>query len=123
MNEPLDIELHMRSFAEAFAADARKDKWISLLIERSENTYNQSSKLFNHLNHRYIEQNDSLNDIAPSDIQGVFYNFKDEPKCISFKEAVEKGKEQDAIFSIKPDELAVYLLRDGWNFVCKKESN
>lgn len=98
MNKPLDIELHMRSFAEAFAADARKEKWLDLLTNRTENTFNQSSKLFNHLNHRYIEQNDSLSDIASPDTPGVFYNFKDEPKCISFEEAIEEGKRHDSIF-------------------------
>ena len=120
MNKPLDIELHMRSFAEAFAADARKEKWLDLLTNRSENTFNQSSKLFNHLNHRYIEQNDSLSNIAPDDTVGVFYDFKDEPRCISFKEAIEEGKNHDSIFSIELGKLAVYFFHEGWNFVCKR---
>lgn len=110
----------MKSFAEAFAADARKEKWIGLLTRRSENTFNQSSKLFNHLNHQYIEQNDSLNDIAALDKQGVFYNFKDEPKYISFEEAIDKGKINDSIFSIEPGKLVIYFFSEGWNFVCKR---
>ncbi len=120
MDDALDIEIHMRSFAETFVLSTRKDQWVYLLSERSDNTFKQSSKLFNHLDHNYIEQNDSLYDITSYDTPGVFYNFKDEPKCISFKEAIEEGKSHDAIFSIKPGELAIYFSHDGWNFVCKR---
>ena len=120
MNKPLDIELHLRSFAEAFVASHRKDTWTYLLCERPDYILMHSSKLFNHLDHNYIKQNDPLNHVAPYDTVGVFYNFKDEPKCISFKEAIEEGKIHDGVFSIIPGELAVYLSDEDWNFVCKR---
>ena len=121
MNKLLDIQLHFRSFAESFAISTRKDTWVYLLCERPDNILMHASKLFNHLDHRYVEQNDSLHNVTSDEQSGVFYNFKDEPEFISFKEAIEKGKGQDAIFSIQPGELAVYLLHDGWNFVCKRQ--
>ena len=116
----LDIELHIRSFIDAFILEAQKDKWTGLLFERPDNVFNQSSKLFNHLDHNHIEQNDTLENVAPYDNVGVFYNFNHEPKCISFKDAIEAGIGNDAIFSIEPGELAVCFFRDSWNFVCKR---
>lgn len=98
----------------------RKDTWIGLLSERPDHILNRSSKLFNYLDHNYIEQNDSLNNVAAKDKPGVFYDFKSEPKCISFDEAIEEGKGCDALFSIIPGKLAIYFLHDGWNFVCEK---
>ena len=120
MNNILDIELHMRSFAESFMLEARKDKWAGLLCERPSNIIIQSSKIFNHLNHNYIEQNNELDNVAPYDNVGVFYDFIGEPKCISFKDAIAEGKNHDAIFSINPGKLVVCFFHDGWNFVCTK---
>ena len=120
MNNIVDIELHMRSFSHAFILEARKDKWTGLLLERPNNISMQSSKLFNHLDHNYIEQNDSLENVAPYDNVGVFYDFNHNPKCLSFKDAIEEGQGQDALFSINPGELAVCFFHDGWNFVCKR---
>ena len=105
-----DIEHHMRSFADAFDLEGRRDKWINLLSERPDTILGYSSKLFNYFNHNYIEQNDTV---------GVYYDFVGEPRCMSFKDA-NKAEKNDAIFSIKPGELVVYYFSDGWNFVCKK---
>jgi len=120
MNNKLDIESHIRSFAETFVLPGRRDKWIRLLCERPDTILSQSSRLFNYLDHNYIEQNDSLNDVSPDDTLGVFYDFINEPECISFTEAIKKAKEHEAIFSIQPGKLAVYFLLDGWKFVCRK---
>lgn len=120
MNDISDIEQHMRSFAEAFILSGRKEKWIGLLCERPDTITKSSSKLFNHLDHNFIEQNDLLVDVAPYDTAGIFYNFSDSPKCISLREAIDAGEGSNAIFSIKPGELAVCFFHDGWNFVCKK---
>lgn len=100
MNNKPDIEYHLRSFAEAFVMGSRKDKWLALLSERPENILSQSSKLFNYLDHNYIEQNDALSNVSSDDMRGVFYDFINEPKCISFKEAVEEIKGRDVLFSI-----------------------
>ena len=120
MNDRVDIELHLRAFAESFALETRKDKWVDLLSKRPVSIRLQSSKLFNHLDHNYIEQNDSLEHVAPNDQVGVFYNFIDKPKCISFKEAIAEGNRHDALFSISPGKLVVCFCQDGWNFVCKR---
>lgn len=96
-------------------------KWVGLLCERPDNILSLSSKLFNYLDHNYIEQNDSLDDVALDDTVGVFYDFNGEPKCISFKEAKEEAKGRDTMFSISPGKLAVYFYHEGWNFVCKNK--
>jgi hypothetical protein len=120
MNDTPDIQQHMKLFAEAFLLDSRKEKWARLLCERPETIFNQSSRLFNYLDHNYIEQNDSLQNVVVDDTVGIFYDFKNEPKLITFKEAKETGKELDAIFSIQPGVLAIYFFHEGWNFVCKR---
>lgn len=50
-----------------------------------------SSKLFNYLDHNFVEQNDSLAGVAANDEVGVYYDFESEPRCISFEQA-KKGK-------------------------------
>ncbi len=110
----------MRSFVEAFVLKERKAKWVALLCERPENIFLQSSRLFNHLDHNCIEQNDSLDNVAPADKVGVFYDFTDKPKCIPFKDAITAGNGHDALFSINQGELAVCFFHDGWNFVCTR---
>jgi len=84
MNEQADIEYHLKSFAEAFVLDMHKDKWLNLLSKRPEDLWKNSPKFFNHLDHRYIEQDNSLSDVASLDTSGVFYDFKHEPKRITF---------------------------------------
>ena len=120
MNEQPDIELHLSSFAESFVEESRKEKWIGLLSERPDNILSLSYKLFNYLNHNYIEQNDALDNVVSDDTVGVFYDFNEEPQCISFKAAKEVVKGRDAMFSIEPGKLAVYFYHEGWNFVCRK---
>ena len=120
MNNILDIELHMKAFSESFVLKERQDTWVYLLCERPDDIFTRSSKLFNYLDHNYIEQNDALNNTASQDQAGVFYNFYHEPKCISFKDAIEEAKGHDAIFSIYPGELAIYFYHEGWNFVCQR---
>ena len=46
MNIKSDIEQHMKSFAEVFVLDARKEKWTNLLCERPASISMQASKLF-----------------------------------------------------------------------------
>lgn len=120
MNSKVDIEFHLRAFAEAFVLESRKEKWVDMLSERPDSIISQAAKLFNYLEHNYIEQNDALECVAADDVIGVFYDFSDEPKCISFNEAVEVIKVRDAIFSITPGKLAIYFYHEGWNFVCKR---
>ena len=120
MNNKVDIQQHMKLFAESFMLESRKEKWARLLCERPESIFNQSSRLFNYLYHNLIEQNDSLKNVADDDATGVFYDFKDEPRIISFKEALLANKKHDAIFSITPGKLAIYFFHEWWNFVCNK---
>ncbi|HEY9050476.1 MAG TPA: hypothetical protein VIQ03_02960 [Gammaproteobacteria bacterium] len=120
MNNNPDIQQHLKSFAEAFVLDSRKQKWLHLLSERPDNILSQSSKLFNYLDHNFIVQNDSLTNVASHDELGVYYDFKSEPEIISFKAALERSKSNDSIFSMQPGKLVIYLFHDGWNFVCRK---
>ena len=120
MNNTLDVDFHLKTFAEEFVLDSRRDKWITLLSERPENILSQSNKLFNYLDHNFIEQDDSLVDVAADDMLGVYYDFDGELECITLKDAVNKDKEGDSIFSISPGKLVIFFYHEGWNFVCKK---
>ncbi len=120
MPNNLDIELHLRSFAEEFVLEGRRDKWLALLAERPDTIRNQSTRLFNYLDHNYIEQNNSLVNVTSDDTLGIYYDFDTTPKCIAFKRARECAKGLDGVFSVLPGELVIYFARDGWSFVCKK---
>ena len=120
MNNTLDIEQHLKSFVESFVLEERHETWTYLLRERPDDILTRSSKLFNYLSHNHITQNDSLSNTASDDQLGIFYDFTSDPECISFKEATEKSKGHDAIFSIISGELAIYFYHEGWNFVCKR---
>jgi len=100
--------------------DARKDKWLALFSERPDTIFTLSSKLFNYLDHNFIEQNNSLENVTPEDETGLYYDFKSEPDFISFANARKRAQTNDAIFSITPGKLVVYFFKDDWNFVCRK---
>jgi len=119
MNDTTNIDVHLKSFAEAFVLPQRKEKWITLLSQRPENIISEASKLFNYLDHNYIEQNDQLKNVVSHQSTGVYYDFKHQPKCVSLKDALEEEKDNDAIFSIEPGTLVIYFNHEGWNFVCK----
>lgn len=119
MNNTLDIEQHLKSFVDYFVEEGRKEKWVGLFSERPDNMLSLTGKLFNYLDHNYLEQDDTLNNIAPDDTVGVFYDFNTEPTCLSFKEAIERAKGRDAMFSISPGKLAIFFYHEGWNFVCR----
>ncbi|MDH5572114.1 MAG: hypothetical protein OEY89_10135 [Gammaproteobacteria bacterium] len=120
MNNASEIETHMKAFAEAFVLEGRKDTWISLLCNRPDDIAKRALKLFNYLDHNYIEQDDSLKCIDSHETMGVYYDFHREPKYISLKEAVEEAKNHDAIFSMVPGKSAIYFYHEGWNFVCQR---
>lgn len=120
MNNSIDIQQHLQAFAEAFIIDSRRETWVELLRERPDTLFFKSTKLFNYLDHNYVEQDNALSNMAEEDVVGVFYDFKHDPKVISFKQACEEGKTHDAIFSIIAGKLVIYFFNEGWNFVCKK---
>lgn len=116
----LDIEEHMTLFAEAFVQKERSERWRGFLTRHTRKMYARSSDLYNHLDERYFRQDDELDGVTSDETVGVFYNFMEKPKCITFAEAVELGSNNDAIFSIKPGKLAIYFFHEGWNYVCSK---
>ena len=120
MSSELDIEHHLEAFAKSFVLDSRKEKWVDLLRERPDTLFMQASKLFNYLDHNFIEQNDLLENVASNDTIGVFYDFQTEPRILSFDEAKKEKSESDAIFSIDPGALVIYFYHEDWNFVCRK---
>ena len=92
------------------------------MTKHKSKNYSLSSKLYDHINRDFWIRNDKLDNIVPSDTKGVFYDFRDPPTEISFKEAKEIGDGHDAIFSIKAGEFAVFFFHEMENYVLRKNT-
>jgi len=87
MHTKNDIDHHLNAFIESFVLDSRKERWLNLLAERPDRITSQASKLFNYLEHSFIEQNDALENVSTDDAVGVIYDFKNDPENMSFADA------------------------------------
>jgi len=116
----MDKKKHLEMFADAFVLKDRRDRWRGFLSKHKRRNHKLSSDLFNHLDKSCITQNDELIGVAQPDESGVFYDFIDNPKVLSFEEARNEGENSDAIFSLKKGKLAIYFFHEGWNYVCER---
>lgn len=111
---------HMVSFAEAFVLPARKDRWIGILSNHKPKNLKHSAKLYDHIDRQYWVRNDHLEGVSVEDAIGVFYDFYDTPRVISFSEATKLGQGIDAIFSLKAGRYAVLFFHEHENYVLSK---
>jgi len=119
MKSTEQIDIHLSSFVKSFVEKKRQERWLHFLCKRPKQTYKNSANLLNHLDERFYKEVDEIDNI-PNNGKGVFFDFYNPPKIIDFKEAFEEGVNEDAIFSYKPGELAVYFFHEGWIFLCEK---
>ena len=120
MKNQADINYHLLMFARNFVLKERVDRWEDLLIRRPSGMFGKSSKIFDHLDFNYCKRCDNISDAAKETTSGVYYDFHWEPEVITFRESVEKGDCQNAIFSINPGKLAIFFFHEGWNYICKR---
>jgi hypothetical protein len=119
MGGSVSLEQHLSAFAEAFVAPARRERWKYLLVRRSKGAFRDSSKLMDHLDTRFCVQVDGAFGV-PEDTQGAFYDFHDEPRLMSLREAIQAGQDNDALFSAIPGKLAIHWSHEGWSWLCRR---
>lgn len=115
----MDISEHLEAFARSFVLKSKVDRWVGILTKHKSKNYSQSSKLYDHLDHRFLTRNDDLTKLVSDEFIGVFYDFSDPPQEMSFAEAKSVGDGSDAIFSIEPGKLAVFFFHEYENYVLK----
>lgn len=115
-----DLRHHMVSFAEAFVLSNRKGRWIGILSNHKSKNLKHSAKLYDHVDRRYWVRNDLLEGVSVGDAIGVFYDFYDSPRVISFSEAKKLGQGIDAIFSLKAGRYAVLFFHEHENYVLSR---
>jgi len=120
LKNPVDINLHLSMFARSFVLKEKIDRWEDLLIRRASKIHRKSSQIFDHLDFNYCKPCDDIAAAAKDTTSGVYYGFHWEPEVITFKEAVEKGDCQNAIFSIDPGKFCVFFFHEGLNYICKR---
>lgn len=115
----MDGDAHLGAFVRSFVVSARRDRWLDLLLNRSDRTYQNSSKLYLALDQRYCKRVESIGDIEP-DRKGVFFGFSGNPTVMTLSEALKIGDGRDSIFSVVPGALAIHFFHEGEIWLCKK---
>jgi hypothetical protein len=55
-------------------------------------------------------------------LEGVYYDFFDQPKILSLKDAFLVGENNDGIYSINPGKLAFYFYHECEIWLCKSST-
>jgi hypothetical protein len=115
----MDLDQHLSEFVDAFVVPDRRERLKYIFARRGKNAREEGSSLFTHLDERLCKQVDGgfgLDD----DAQGVFYDFRHEPRPATLREAVRAAGGDDVLFSIVPGKLAVFLSHEGWSWLCRR---
>ncbi len=115
----MDPDQHLAAFAEAFVLSIRRQRWKDLLSRRTKAAFRERSKLMDHLDPRFCKRVDGAFGLK-SDLEGVFYDFYAEPRCICLREAQQLGEYHDAIFSAVPGKIAIHWSHEGWSWLCRR---
>jgi hypothetical protein len=112
---------HLESFIKSFIKNQYKDRWIYFIFKKKSNVSIELKKFENHYDNRFskiINKNDNKYD----DLKGLYYNGGPEIKLLYFDEAMQlnTNNSEDAIFSVKPGELAFFFFHEGWMWKCQR---
>lgn len=113
-----DADHHLECFVRAFVQKSRQDRWNHLLRKRDTKTYNSSHKLYDVLDRAYAKSSD-LESIDETKA-GCFYDFSDIPESLTFAQALKRGLNRDAIFSIDPGKFAIFFFHEGDILICRR---
>jgi lipoprotein NlpI len=109
---------HILAFFDAFLQDSRRERWIYLFENDQEKLRRNSSKLLHDLNSECLVEDKHLRAILNHDVQGVFYDIgRKEASWQNLEQVLERQPHFDAIFSIEPGKLAVFLFHEGQRYV------
>jgi hypothetical protein len=116
----LNVDQHLVAFADAFTLPERRERWRYLLEHRRRNLLRHSSTLMSHLDPRWCVRVDGAFGLA-DDLRGVFYDFHEQPpEVLGLAEAVARGTDRDALFSIVPGKLAIHWSHEDWSWLCRR---
>lgn len=115
----IDIQNHLKMFAQAFVQERRRERWEEFLTTRPARVFKHSSDLLAHLEPGVYRREKDLSSICKPNTLGVFYDFHGEPKVVSFMDAQREGAGSDAIFSIDAGRFAIYFFHEGESYVCR----
>lgn len=87
-------------------------------VEATSANFNDSHKLHGHLDREKCSRFTKENQINQK-IQGVYYDFFDNPVVLTAADAFAVSQGKDAIFSIVPGKLALYFFHEDEIFLCK----
>jgi hypothetical protein len=107
-----------RAFVKRFVAKNRQDRWSYMLLEQPKQLFQNSSKLWNHLDKRYYSRIDSIGCLDPG-ARGLFSDFYDPPVWMTLSDAWASGDECDALFVFDDGLRAVYFTHEDENFLCQ----
>lgn len=107
---------HAAGFAAAFVSPARRERWAELLARRPRRIGRDSHKLHAHLDRRVCRPVSDW----PAGLRGdgVFYGFYESPRVVPATQAEAAAGGGDAIFSLVPGRLAVYLFHESERWLC-----
>lgn len=108
---------HATGFVAAFVTPAKRDRWELFLTQRPDRMRRESSKLHSDLDRRTCRLVTEL----PSNVRstGVYYDFFNAPRLVPATVAIAAGTGRDAIFSLTPGVLAVYVFHEYEEWLCE----
>lgn len=108
---------HAVGCATSFVSPAKRQRWAEMLARRPRRIARDSHKLHADLDRRVCRPVPAW----PADFRddGVFYGFFDIPRIVPATQVAVAVGGGDAIFSLVPGELALYLLHEGELWLCR----
>jgi hypothetical protein len=126
-----EAKKHLRAFAESFIDGNYCERWIHLLIEKSEKAEKALHKFEHHLNESRCKEIGRGAHTFPSSLAevygvklGVYFDGSEAPCKVSVAEAATLAVERfaDAIFSLEAGKRALFFHHDSGTWVCEDGS-
>jgi hypothetical protein len=110
---------HMAAFVHSFVVKSRRDRWLYQLSKRPARVYASSHKIYDDLDRArcsLVKDEGSLGNLRGD---GIYYEFRDEPKVLSVQDALAIGSGHDAIFSLVAGKVAVFFFHEDEIWLCQ----
>ncbi len=109
---------HATGFTKAFVTPAKRQRWLELLTRRPRRISRNSHKLHSDLDRRTCG---CVGWSVPADVRGAgaFYDFFDAPRLVPVDLIPSAAGAGDAIFSLTPGRLALYVFHEGEIWLCR----
>ncbi len=110
---------HMAGFVNSFVVKSRRDRWLYQLSKRPKNILRDSHKIYDVLDRTkcsLIKDESSLSQLRGD---GIYYEFFDEPKVLSVRNALLIGPFGDAVFSLVVGKVALFFFHENEIWLCR----